>query len=74
MVNLIRVTALAAVLYLTGVPSYAQGAGVEWETLNQEAMELYRDGKYDRAVMVAKKALEVAEKRVGLNHPVVATI
>ena len=49
-----------------------QGAGNEWDTLNQEAKELYRTGKYDRAVVVAKKALEVAEKNVDPNHPDVA--
>ncbi|MDR4498412.1 MAG: tetratricopeptide repeat protein [Candidatus Scalindua sp.] len=52
---------------------FAQGAGIEWEILNQEVMDLYRTGKYGRAVVVAKKALEVAEKNVGLNHPDVAS-
>ena len=42
-------------------PVFAQGAGTEWDNLNQEVMELYRTGNYDRAVVVAKKALEVAE-------------
>ncbi len=50
-----------------------QAAGSEWDTLNQEAMELYRTGRYDRGVLVAKKALEVAEKNVGPNHLDVAT-
>ena len=50
-----------------------QGAGVEWETLTRETEELYRAGEYDRAVVVAKKALEVAEKSVGTDHPDVAT-
>ena len=36
-------------------------------------MELYRAGKYDRAVVVVKKALQVAEESVGPNHPNVAT-
>ena len=40
--------------------------------LNQEVIELYRAGKYDRAEIVAKKALEVAEKNVGPDHPNVA--
>ena len=40
----------------------AQGAGIEWEILNQEVKSLYQQGQYDRAVVVAKKALEVAEK------------
>lgn len=64
---------LAAVLCLTAAAAYAQGAGIEWQILNREAMELYRAGKYDRAIVVAKKALEVAEKNVGPNHPDVAT-
>jgi tetratricopeptide (TPR) repeat protein len=64
---------LVAVLCLTAASAYAKGAGIEWEILNQEVMELYRTGKYDRAIVVAKKALEVAEKNVGPNHPDVAT-
>jgi tetratricopeptide (TPR) repeat protein len=51
---------------------HAQGAGVEWRILNQEATELYNAGKYDRAVLVAQKALEVAEQNVGPDHPDVA--
>src|SRR2546427_3277759 len=52
---------------------FAQGAGLEWDILIQEATELYRAGKYDRAVVVAKKALEVVQKNVGPDHPSVAT-
>ena len=51
---------------------FAQGAGIEWNILNQEAKSLYQQGQYDRAVVVAKKDLEVAEKIVGPNHPDVA--
>src|SRR5213594_1201430 len=51
----------------------AQGAGSEWDTLIQEATDLFRAGKYDRAVAVAQKALQVAEQKVGPNHPDVAT-
>ncbi len=53
-------------------PAHEKGAGIEWEILNREAMELYRAGKYDRAVVVAQKALEVAEQNVGPDHPDVA--
>ena len=60
-------------LSLATSSAFAQGAGLEWEILNEEVKELYRTGKYDRAVAVAKKALEVAEENVGLNHPDVAT-
>ncbi len=52
---------------------HAQRAAIEWEILNQEVQELYRAGKYDRAVVVAQKALQVAEKNVGPEHPAVAT-
>jgi len=64
-----------AVTLLCGVssPVHGQGAGTEWETLNQEVMELYRSGKYERAIVLAKKTIEVAEQNVGPDHPSVAT-
>jgi tetratricopeptide (TPR) repeat protein len=46
---------------------------IEWKILNQECTDLYRAGKYDRAVVVAQKALQVAEQNVGPDHPDVAT-
>lgn len=56
-----RVLITAWLLFLlscgSGMPVHAQG--IEWETLNDEAMTLYRQGRYDRAVVVAKKALQV---------------
>ena len=61
-------------LFLLPTPHvFAQGTDIEWDVLNQEVMELYRTGKYDRAVVVAKRALEVAEKNAGPNHPSVGT-
>ena len=57
--------------FLTSVsPVHAQGA--EWENINKEVMQLYRAGNYERAVVVAKKALEVAEKNAGPDHADVA--
>ena len=53
--------------------AHAQGAGIEWVILNQEVGELYLAGDYDRAVLVAHKALQVAERNVGPDHPEVAT-
>ena len=47
-------------------------ADIEWEILNDEVNELHRTGKYDRAVIVAKKALELAEES-GPNNVNVAT-
>jgi tetratricopeptide (TPR) repeat protein len=55
----------------TGIPAHAQG--IEWEQLNDEVTSLYQQGNYDRAVVVAKKSLQVAEQAVGANHPSVAT-
>lgn len=46
---------------------------IEWETLDQEVMTLRRQGQYARAVVVAKKALEVAEKAPEPDHRAVAT-
>ena len=31
-------------------------AGVEWEILSKEVIELYKAGKFDRAAVVAKKS------------------
>lgn len=36
-------------------------------------MSLYKQGLYDRAFVVAKKSLAVAEQTVGPNHPDLAT-
>jgi len=67
-------TILTAVLFLgLSTPSApAEGAGIEWDTLNEEILKLLGTGKYDRGVIVAKHALSVAESNVGPNHPAVA--
>jgi tetratricopeptide (TPR) repeat protein len=62
--------AIAGLILATISPVHAQGS--EWESLTREVMELYRTGEYERAVVVAKKALEVAEKNTGPNHSAVA--
>ena len=67
-------TTLIAIAALLSAPSvFAQGAGIEWDILNDEVKELYRTGQYARAVVVGKKALKVAEEIVGPDHPSVAT-
>ena len=68
-----RIGMVALLLLLSTSSLFAQGAGIEWDILNQEGMDLYRTGNYDRAVTVANKSLEVAEKNVGPEHPDVAT-
>ncbi len=57
--------AVFLVLLLAAPVVFAQSAAVEWFTLYQEVGELYRKGNYERAIIVAKKALELAEKNVG---------
>ena len=66
---------ILAIAFLSAMPSitHAQGAGMVWDILNQEVVELYQAGEYDRAVVVSLKALEVAKQNVGPNHPDVAT-
>ena len=67
-------TTLIAIAALLSAPSvFGQGAGIEWDILNDEVKELYRTGQYARAVVVGKKALKVAEEIVGPDHPSVAT-
>ncbi len=65
-------TAVLLLLVATSLVA-AQGADGEWNDLTKRVEELYRAGEYDRAVVVAKKAVEVAEKNVGPNHPDLAT-
>ena len=70
----LRLFTFALMLVCCGAtPALAEGAGIEWDTLNQEAFDLYRQGNYDRAVVVAQKALDIAEQSLGTDHPDVAT-
>ena len=63
---------MVAVLWLlfasgAGVPTYAQST--ELERLNDEVNTLYKQGQYDRALVAARRALQVTEQAVGSNHP-----
>ena len=40
-------------------------APVDLQALNQETIELYRTGRYERGVVMAKQALELAEMKFG---------
>ena len=69
----IRTIIAAFLLLLLGTSCVTeQGAEGEWKILNREVASLYQQGQYDSAVVVAKKALELAEKNVGPDHPDVA--
>ena len=67
------ITTLLALLMALSTAAPVPAQGIEWEVLTQEFASLYKQGLYDRAVIVAKKALEVAEKAVGPDYPSVAT-
>jgi len=71
----IRIVMAALVVFLSGTAIvHAQGAGIEWDILNQEVMELLRQGNYAKAAVLAHKTLDVAVDNVGPDHPDVATI
>jgi hypothetical protein len=59
------VTAFLLLLLAFGAGLLVHSQGIEWETLNQQ-------GRYDRALVVAEKELQVTEQAVGFNHPSVA--
>jgi tetratricopeptide (TPR) repeat protein len=67
-----RLSLLFALVFalLCGTPSVAH---VEWDALNREVQELFRAGEYDRAVVVTRDALRIAEQDGGPDHPDVAT-
>lgn len=52
---------------------HAQAVGIELEVLNQELASLIRERKFDRAFVVAQRAIDVAERNYGLDHLYVAT-
>ena len=70
MKNLIRVLWLVLVLGTGGLCAAQSG---DWKALNEEAVSLYRQGNYSRAIAVAQSALQLAEAELGAEHPHVAT-
>ena len=65
-----RLVAYLLILCIGTVPHSQES---EWETLCEKVMPLYSQGRYDDAVVVVKKALQVATHADGPNHPSVAT-
>ena len=65
-------TSLFVFLFVFGVGVAAHAEGIELKTLNDEVCSLAKQGFYDRAVVVAKKALQIAEQALGPDHPDVA--
>ena len=68
-------TIVSALLFLFafGAGKAVHAQGTEWDTLNEEISSLYKQGRYDRPMVGAKKALALAEEGVGRENPDVAT-
>lgn len=47
---------------------FAQDSRSELADINREVEDLFRKGEYDRAVIAAKRALDLAEKSFGPDH------
>ena len=54
-------------------PLHGQEGGLDWQTLNQRAIEFYKIGEYENALLAAKNANEIATKVFGPSHTSVAT-
>lgn len=63
---------LATLLLMLGTVIFAQASVGEWQKLNDEVRTLAKQGNYERALVAAKKSLQVAEKDNGPNHTKVA--
>jgi len=63
----------AAIVVLAASAAHAQAENSEWQSLNQQTIELHRAGHFDQAIVMARKALDVAENKFGPEHPDVAT-
>lgn len=55
------------------IVEHPKSAGIEWDIFNQKAESLHTVQSYDRAKVVAQKALEIAEQNVGPDHLDVAS-
>ncbi len=65
--------ALGAGQQKEGVSSGTSVKLPEVKRLNQEALKLYAQGKYDEAVPLARRVLAIREKVLGPERPAVAT-
>lgn len=54
-----------ATLNVSAAQDTGKGEAAEAGRLNAEVLKLYREGKYDEALPVAKRVLELREKQLG---------
>jgi tetratricopeptide (TPR) repeat protein/curved DNA-binding protein CbpA len=55
------------------LPPTEKESSTDWKALNEESALFYERGQYERALEATNKALEIARKSVGKNHPNYAT-
>lgn len=55
-------------VFLLGARIGVAAENSKWEVLNQEALSLYNQGKYNRAIAVGRKALNLAESEGGTDE------
>lgn len=68
-----KIIVITSLLLLTVVTFlHAQDTDLEREKPTQKAEEKDQQGNYERAVIAAQKAIELAEANVGPDHPYVA--
>jgi tetratricopeptide (TPR) repeat protein len=64
-------TLLLAGAILAASPALAE-SNTELEALNNQVHQLYQAGKYQEAIPLARRQVEVAEKSLTANHPNIA--
>ncbi|MDO9541676.1 MAG: tetratricopeptide repeat protein [Kiritimatiellia bacterium] len=65
-------TLFFSLVLLLGLSASVNAQRMEWKALYEEANSLYDKGQYDRAAVVAKKAISVAETTFGPDNVYVA--
>jgi tetratricopeptide (TPR) repeat protein len=68
-----RLVVMALLLGLWSLPVQAQEPPPQLHALNQQVTQLYEAGKYAEAIPIAQRALELAERQFGPDHPEVGT-
>ena len=61
--------AAAMILSCIGISLGQKGS---WEELTRKSIGLYRAGRYDEAILMAREALDATEQVFGPDHPMVA--
>jgi CHAT domain-containing protein len=72
-IGLFVVLLLAVMLPGAWAQQSAEDALAQAEKLNQQAFELYQQGRYAEAIPLAEQALAIREQALGPEHPDVAT-